>query len=112
MKMDGKFCFVSKGEPAAKHDKERLEQYQRMIIDNLGENESIVMDKGFSGFVPEQPKGQWLIMKKRPKHGKFSKEERRRNKEINLVRRPIEKELGDISSRFAIFSVKYRHDQE
>jgi hypothetical protein len=63
MKMDGKFCLVSKDEPAAQHDKERLEQYQRMTIDNLAEKESIVMDKGFAGLVPEQPKGQWLIMK-------------------------------------------------
>jgi hypothetical protein len=100
MRMDRKFCFVSNAEPATAHDIQRLNQYQKPIIDNLGENEAIVLDKGFTGFVPEQPKGEWLIVSKRPKSGHLSKEEKKRNKEINLVRHPIEKELGDLSSRF------------
>jgi hypothetical protein len=102
MRMDRKFCFVSNAEPATVHDIQRLSQYQKPIIDNLGENEAIVLDKGFTGFVPEQQKGEWLlIVSKRPKSGHLSKEENKRNKKINLVRHFIEKELGDLSSVLA-----------
>jgi hypothetical protein len=110
--MDKKFAFVSNAKPAAKHDFERLQEEQSQILANLGENEGIVLDKGFVGFVPSVSRGQWLIMRKCPKHGELSAEDKKRNKEINLVRKPIEKELGDISSRFEIFSVKYRHNRE
>jgi hypothetical protein len=112
MRLDKKFAFVSNAEPAAKHDLERLQEVQQHILQNLGQNEGIVLDKGFVGFVPVEPRGQWLIMHKRPKHGELSVDEKKRNKEISLVRKPIEKELGDINSRFEIFAVKYRHNRE
>jgi hypothetical protein len=51
-------------------------------------------------------------MHKRPKHGELSADEKRRNREFSLVLKPIEKELGDINSRFEIFAVKYRHNRE
>jgi hypothetical protein len=77
MRMDRKFCFVSNAEPAAAHDIQRLNQYQKPIIDNLGENKAIVLDKGFTGFVPELPKDEWLIVHKRPKSGDLTKEDRK-----------------------------------
>jgi hypothetical protein len=63
-------------------------------------HEAIVLDKWFTGFVPEQPKGEWLIVSKRPNDRHLSKEEKKRSKQINLVQHSIEKELGDLSSRF------------
>jgi hypothetical protein len=112
MRMDRKFCFVSNAEPAIEHDIQRLNQYQKPIIDNLGENETIVLDKWFTDFVPEQPKGEWLFVSKRPKGRHLSKEENKRNKEINLFPYSIEKELGDLSSRFTTFTVKYQHERK
>jgi hypothetical protein len=43
---------VSNAKPAAIHDNERLQAEQNHILPNLRENEEIVLDKGFVGFVP------------------------------------------------------------
>jgi hypothetical protein len=39
----------------------------------LGENEAILLDKEFTSFVPEQPKGEWLIVRKHLKDGHLLK---------------------------------------
>jgi hypothetical protein len=78
----------------------------------LGENESIVLDKELIGFVPEQPNCEWLILHKGQKDGHISKEENKKTKKIYLIRHPIKKKLGNFSSRFAIFTVKYQHERK
>jgi len=71
-----------------------------------------VLDKRFTGFVPEQPKCEWLIVHKCPKAGHISKEENKKIKKINLVPYPIKNKLDDFSSRFTILSVKYQHKRK
>jgi len=110
--LSGIFRFVSAAIPGANHDIECFRQQKVEFEKTISKRDQIVGDAAYQSLEREASVGKWHIKRKAAKNRPLSKEDEKRNSEIEVIRRHIEKSFGYVKQIFGILRENYRCRRE
>jgi hypothetical protein len=106
------FRFFSPAVPGAQHDIECLRIQKVEFEKTISNKDQIVCDSAYLSFDREATVGKWIIKRKATRSHSFSKEDEKRNSEIEVIRRQIEKAFGNVKQIFGNLRNDYRCRRE